>query len=157
MTSVRGCSYPHQERFSVIPLFVTSFDSFSPFKLGDKLSDQLARPPRIKPPVANASITATSIPKYSKDNLQRILKAVLEVRTLAPALALALATSAEPQNKLKAFAPDVYCEKFHMDCYNFYQQCEDYFATVRATGPTQILFAAFCFQNRISFCWQQYK
>ena len=44
-----------------------------------------------------------------------------------------------------------------MDCDNFCQQCENYFATVGATGPTWISFATFFFRDRISFCWQQYK
>ena len=44
-----------------------------------------------------------------------------------------------------------------MDCYNFCQQYEDYFATARATGPTRIPFATSFLWDRISFCWQQYK
>ena len=44
-----------------------------------------------------------------------------------------------------------------MDCYNFCQQCENYFATTRATGPTRIFFAVSFLQDRISFRWQQYK
>ena len=44
-----------------------------------------------------------------------------------------------------------------MDCYNFCQQCEDYFATAGATGPTRISFAASFLRDRISFRWQQYK
>ena len=44
-----------------------------------------------------------------------------------------------------------------MDCYNFCQQCEDYFATAGATGSTWIPFATFFLRDRISFRWQQYK
>ena len=44
-----------------------------------------------------------------------------------------------------------------MDCYNFCQQYEDYFATAGATGPTRILFATSFLRDRISFRWQQYK
>ena len=44
-----------------------------------------------------------------------------------------------------------------MDCYNFCQQYEDYFATAGATGPTRILFAASFLRDQISFRWQQYK
>ena len=85
--------------------------------------------------------------------MQRILKAVLETRAPTPALAV----SEIPWEKLKARFPDVYRGKSHMDCYNFCQQCEDYFATARATGPTRIPFAASFFRDRISFRWQQYK
>ena len=44
-----------------------------------------------------------------------------------------------------------------MDCYNFCQQYEDYFATAGATGPTRIPFAVSFLRDRISFRWQQYK
>ena len=44
-----------------------------------------------------------------------------------------------------------------MDCYNFCQQCEDYFATAGATEPTRIPFATSFLWDRISFRWQQYK
>ena len=44
-----------------------------------------------------------------------------------------------------------------MDCYNFGQQCENYFATAGAMGSTRISFAASFLWNRISFRWQQYK
>ena len=44
-----------------------------------------------------------------------------------------------------------------MDCYNFCQQCENYFATAEATGPTRIPFAASFLRDRICFRWHQYK
>ena len=97
--------------------------------------------------------------------MQKIFKAVLEARAPvpapvpvpAPAPALASIVAEAPWEKLKARSPDLYREKSHMDCYNFCQQCEDYFATAGATGPTRIPFAASFLQDRISFRWQQYK
>ena len=82
----------------------------------------------MKPPFANAPVTASSIPKYSEDDLQRILKTLLEARVpalapvlaLAPALALVPIVAEAPREKLKARSPDVYRGKSHMDCYNFY-------------------------------------
>ena len=119
MTSVQGCKRPRQERLSAAPS-VAPLDSFSPPELGDKLSDQPAGLSGTKS-LANAPAAATSIPRYSKDDLQRILKAVLE--TQAPALALALALASVifevPWEKLKARSPDVYRGNSHMDCYNF--------------------------------------
>ena len=44
-----------------------------------------------------------------------------------------------------------------MECYNFCQQCEDYFAIARFKKVNQILFATFFLQDWISFCWQKYK
>ena len=115
-----------------------------------------------KPPVANA-LAATSILKYSEDDLQRIFKAVLEARAPvpapipAPAPAPAPIVAKAPREKLKTRFPDLYCGKSHMDCYNFCQQCEDYFAIARVTGPTRIPLATSFLRDRISFRWQQYK
>ena len=149
MTSVRGRGRPRRERPSVTPSVTPSVappDSSPPPESGDELSDQPAGP-STKPPVANAP-AATSVLKYSEDDLQRILKAVLEARApvpapapvLAPAPAPVLApapiVAEAPREKLKARSPDLYRGKSHMDCYNFCQQCEDYFATVGATEPT---------------------
>ena len=96
--------------------------------------------------------------------MQRILKAVLDAQVLVPVPApvpapipvSAFIPASDPapapnpapivaearRKKLKAYSPNIYREKSHMDCYNFCQQCENYFATAGATGPTRIPFAA---------------
>ena len=166
MTSIRGCRRLRRERSSAA-LFVAPLDSSPPPESGNKLSDQPAGP-STKPPVTNAPVAANSIPKYYEDDLQRILKTVLEARVPAsasvpalvsapvpaPAPAPAPIVAKAPHEKLKARSPDVYHGKSHIDCYNFCQQCEDYFATAGATGPTRILFAASFLRDRISFRWQ---
>ena len=162
MTSLRGCGRPRWEHPSVAPsvaLFIAPPDSSPPPKSGDKLSDQPARPSEAKP-LANAPAAATNIFKYSEDDLQRIFKAVLEAQALilvfasAPASVLALVVSKMPRKKLKTCSPDVYCRKSHIDCYKFCQQCENYFATAGATGPTQIPFIASFLWDWINFRWQ---
>ena len=157
MTSVQGRGRLCRKRLSVAPS-ITLPDFFSPPELGDKLSDQPAGPLGGKP-LANSPPIANSVPKYSENNLQQIFKAVLEARALAPAPTPVLApvVSEMPREKLKARSPNVYHGKSHIDCYNFCQKCEDYFATAGATRPTQISFAAFFLWDRISFRWQQYK
>ena len=51
--------------------------------------------------------------KYTKEDLQRILKAVLEAQ---------VPVYNEARKKpLKARSPDVYCGKSHMEYYNFCQ------------------------------------
>lgn len=59
---------------------------------------------------------AFSVPKYSEDDLQQILKTVLESRTPARD------HPNEPRKRpLKVRATDVYKDKSHMNCYNFIQ------------------------------------
>ena len=160
MTSVRGRRHPHQKRPSIAPSIIPSIappDSFPPFESGDKLFDQLAGPSRGKL-LTNSPPAAINIPKYSKDDLQRIFKTVLEawVPALAPAPAPVPAPVVfkVPQEKLKARSSDVYGGKSHIDCYNFCQQCENYFATIGVTESTQILFATSFLWDRINFRWQ---
>ena len=61
------------------------------------------------------------------------------------------------EDKLKVKTPDIYHNKSQIECYNFCQQYEDYFAICKVTRPNQIPFAAFFLQNCINFCWQQHK
>ena len=83
MTSVQGRRRLRRERSFATPS-IAPLD-FSPLpESGDELSDQPAGPSGTKPPVANAPAT-TSIPKYFEDDLQEILKAVLEARDPVPA------------------------------------------------------------------------
>ena len=141
MTSIRGHSRPHQEQLFVSPFatpsvapfvnssitssvafLVTPFVAFSVafpdffLPLKSEISKQPNKPPSPKFPIA-----VTSIPKYSKDNLQRIFKVVLEAQALAPnpTPTLALVVSEMLREKLKACSLDIYCGKSYMDCYNF--------------------------------------
>ena len=43
---------------------------------------------------------------------------------------------------LKAKVPDVYYSRSYIDCFPFYQQCEDYFESVGATRANRTSFAA---------------
>ena len=183
MTLVRGRRRFRWEHPSVVPSIAPSIvpsvtlPNFSPPpKSGDILFDQLAWPSGTKT-LANALAAATSVPKYSKDDLQQIFKAVLEAQAPAPtpvptptpvpapvsaptpvpipapASAPALVVSGVSREKLKARSPDIYHGKSYMDCYNFCQQYENNFATTGAMGPTQISFASSFLQDRISFHW----
>ena len=128
MTSIRGRGRACKER--------TSEGSSPP---PESIYDETpVNPPAVKPPV----------PKYTEEDLQKILRTVLEAR--AP-------SDGAREKPLKARLPDVYCGKSYMECYNFCQQCEDHFATAKAKGPNRIPFAALFFRDRINFRWQQYK
>ena len=47
--------------------------------------------------------------------------------------------------------------KSHMECYNFYQKCKNYFAIAGARRANQIPFATSFLQDQINFYWKQYK
>lgn len=51
---------------------------------------------------------------------------------------------------LKAKLSDVYCGKSYIECYNFCQQCKNYFANAGAKGPNGILFTPFFLRNYIN-------
>ena len=98
------------------------------------MSNQPIGPLGAKFPVTVILAATPVVLKYIEKDLQRIFKTIPEAQ--APT------NSEEPRDKhLKARFPDVYHEKFHMECFNFYQQCEDYFITVEARGANQIFFA----------------
>ena len=86
------------------------------------------------------------VAKYTEKNLQKIFKTVLEAQ--------ALPSDGPFEKLLKARSPDVYHDKSHIECYNFCQKCEDYFATTGGKGPNRIPFAAFFLRDRINFYWQ---
>ena len=79
----------------------------------------------------------SSVVKYSEDDLQRILRIVFNSRPPAPVLAPAAAPHYEAlcEKSLKAWFLDIYEGKTHLECYNFFQQCKDHFASAGATGP----------------------
>ena len=110
---------------SPVALFSSSPPSESEF------SEQFDRPPGLKSPTA-----ATNVPKYFKDDLERIFKAILKASAFAPTPALAHAPAPAPASAFvpaladseksgeqpqKACLPNIYCEKSYMNCYNFCQ------------------------------------
>ena len=72
-----------------------------------------------------------SITKYTEKNLQKILKIVLKTQALF---------DGSYEKLLKARLADMYYGKFYIECYNFYQQYEDYFAIARAESSNYIFF-----------------
>ncbi len=82
-------------------------------------------------------------------------------KTQAPAAPAALAPDVEARDEtdrpLKSRNPNLYYDNLHMECYYFYQQCEDYFKVAGSLGYKRILFAAGFLKDRILNRWQQYK
>ena len=115
--------------------------------------------PAPAPPLAPAPVDADATVRYSEADLQRIFRTVLEARPLAPAPApQPLVFPNGPRKRpLKARFSELYRGKTNMECYNFIQQCEDYFATVGAKRPNRVPFAATFLQKQALFCWQQHK
>ena len=110
----------------------------------------------LPPPKSSYDKTPVNFPtvepfvaKYTEENLQWIPRTILEAQ-VPPSDSFC-------EKLLNARSPDIYPGKSHMECYNFYQQCEDHFTTARAKGPNRISFAASFLRDRINFRWQQYK
>ena len=112
-------------------------------------------------PLAASGSANSSVVKYSDDDLQRILRTVLDSRPPAPVLApvIAAAPHSEGLGKrpLKARLPDIYWGKTYLDCYNFFQKCEDHFATAGATDSNRVPFAAIFLKDTALFQWQQHQ
>ena len=108
--------------------------------------------------VASGSADSSMV-RYLEDDLQRILGTILDSRPLpsVPAPAAAPHYKGSHERPLKAWFPDIYQGKTHLECYNFFQQYENHFATAGATGSNQVPFAATFLQNTALFRWQQYQ
>ena len=107
------------------------------------LASTLAVAPVVAPLAASGSVNS-SVVRYLEDDLQRILRTVLDSRPLAPIPAPAAAPHYEGlrERPLKAWFLDIYHGKTHLECYNFFQECKDHFATAVATGSNRVTFAA---------------
>lgn len=127
-------------------LFIALPNLFPTPELGHKLSDKL----RYKSFHYCYPYYYTPCPQYTVDNLQQIFKTILKAQTLT--------ILEDPWYKpLKAYLLDIYYGKSLIECYNFYQQCEDYFTIVGVKKTNQISFTTSVFQDQISFHQQQYK
>ena len=117
-------------------------------------------------PLVASGFTDSSMVRYLEDDLQRIVKTILEARLLLalplapiPASVIAAALQYEGPGKrpLKARFVDIYQSKTHLECYNFFWQCKDHFVTANATGPNRVPFAATFLKDIILFYWQQHQ
>ena len=86
-----------------------------------------------------ALATAPTIAPSSNNKLfKQFMKAYLEAQIIGQTKV----DSKPRKQSLKAWFPDLYYGNLHMDCYQFCQQCKDYFETAGAKRPNKILFAA---------------
>ena len=84
---------------------------------------------------------ANSMAKYSKKHLQQIFKTVLEAENPALSPQPFIFSDGPCERLVKARFFDFYRVKTNIECYNFCQQCKDYFATTGAKGHNRIPFA----------------
>ena len=98
--------------------------------------------------LAASGFADSSMVRYSEDEPQQIFRAVLDFRPLAPFPTLGVTTaphSKKPRERLlKAWFPDIYWGKTHLEYYNFFQQCKDHFATAGAMGSSRVPFRLSC-------------
>ena len=99
------------------------------------------------PPEAS---TLPLIPPTSEDLFTKFMEMFIETTQARD--------QSEPwERPLKARTPETYSRKSHIDCYHFYQQCEDYFKTSGATGMNHTPFAAIFLRGAINLKWAQHK
>lgn len=114
---------------TMLSFFQTSFQVLSQDEELQKsftLSEPSAKPIRDSSNLRFIS-TPLQLTKYTKDELYQIFKTILKMRILIPY---------KDQKDLKEFleqalksrTPDFYKGKYHIDYYEFIQQCKDYFA-----------------------------
>ena len=105
----------------------------------------------IVPPLIISGSANSSVVKYLKDKLQRIVKTILKARPLslpptipvpAPFVAAAPHYKGPHEWPLKAWFSDISWDKTYLKWYNFFQKCEDHFAIADVTGPNRVLLAA---------------
>ena len=117
-----------------------------------------ASTPAAAPVVTLLAISGSAnsfVVRYLKNDLQRIFRTVLNFRPSASVPASVVATALHYESlrerSLKAWFPDIYQDKTHLECYNFFQQCKDHFATASAIGPNRVLFTATFLKNTALF------
>ena len=118
----------------------SSLDHSKQDKLNKLLQDSISGP-----------FALLNMPKYSKKDFQQIFKTVLEFRTSPPALQPLIFPDKPYKRPLKARFPDLYCGRCYMECYNFWQKCEDQFAIAGAKKQKHIPFAVNFFQDQALF------
>ncbi len=118
---------------------------------------RLAIGPRALGPVPAPAPTPVALPN---DLFQEFIRTCIE-KVWDQALAASAAPAAEARDNtarpLKPQNPDLYYGNSHMECYYFYQQCEDYFEVRGSPGHKLVPFAAGFSKNRILNWWQQHK
>lgn len=105
-------------------------DNFPALSLKDKLDLSPTPPPDPDKPTPNSANNA--VLKYTKQDFQQILQAVLRAKK----------RSQDKKPKEKSLNPcqlDVFQEKFYIKCYNFIQQCENYFSYLKPKDTIEFL------------------
>ena len=100
-------------------------------------------------PANDLAASPSSDTKLFKQFMKTYLKAQVQGQTKID--------SESCKQLLKAQFLDLYYGNSHMGCYQFRQQCKDYFETAGAKKPNRILFAASFLRELVTQQWLQYK
>ena len=79
--------------------------------------------------------------RYTDEDLQKATKLALKLFVKGQEYGQLQASSAPYEQPLKAQFPDLYYGNSHLDCYRFWQQCEDHFEIAGANRLNRVLFA----------------
>lgn len=121
----------------LIPSATRKFEKFFTF----------AKPSVLLEPSALSSFLLFLVLKYIKDDLQQILKTVIEFKFIA----LKKLSNRSQKRCYKTKTSYVYKSKSYIDCYNIIQQYENYFAISKAKSFNRISFATIFFKKKFLF------
>ena len=133
-----------------------------PTSRSDNKSDELEAPEKGTPAPSHISTPAPSHAsalalaestlalKYSETDLMRILKIFSKTKGQEPK------AEAPCKQPLKTKVPDIYFRKLYINCYYFFQQCEEHFETTGTIKLNRTLFAATFLYGKINFWLHQY-
>ena len=152
------CQNPHNGIDKLVGgTSIKDSDRCTPFPAATR-APTLAAAPVVAPLIVFGSADF-SVVRYLEDKLQQILGTVLKSRlptsVPAPVVAAAPHYKGPCKRPLKAWFPNIYRSKTHLECYNFFQQCKDHFGTASATGPNQVSFMATFLKDTALLRWQQ--
>ena len=106
-------------------------------------------------PLAASSSANSSVVRYLEDDLQRIFRTILNCKPPVPVPAPVVAAVPHFEGlckrPLKARFLEIYWDKTHLKCYNFFQQCKDHFTIAAARGPNRVPFASIFLKDTAFF------
>ena len=143
MAGPRACRSPRQN------LLPTGKDKLGGAALTEGSGTSTPTPVVFHAPTLAPATASAVAPSLDNKLFKQFIKSYLEAQVPGQ-------TKVDPEpckEFLKARFPDLYYNNLHMDCYQFFQQCEDHFKTAGAKRPNKIPFAALFLRGLVTQQW----